>query len=432
MMQDSQPLSSFSARRGGDELVGNEGNSFSTLLRENAEAKFTGCRNPELEFQCASGNECIPIYDTCNGIPQCQDGSDENPSECPATTKSISVTRIPKIRGKSYKKKVNGTVGEAGNRASLPKRPGDVNRWGREGEKYRPGITGNTDNNVNQQQTEDVQGQTSFRHRGDPVGQQNFQQIPGILQQNGIQQSQLQQPIYNQIQQQPLAPYNINGPQIGPRYDYMNPNLANYGYGNINPNYGYSPLNQQGYYPVSSYVNGGLDNRRIQPQQPGDVGISQPQAGDILNNIQDNSEKIKAQNKNEKSDKTKSGKKKAKSSNNKTAKSKLASKILSSKTGNTKSSEENDEGRNTDSVIIDNSNVFVDTIKDTILKDLKDADFVMETPSAAIFTLVVGVSLSLVTCLALFCRCRSLRRKGRKRNLASDADGDYLVNGMYL
>ena len=32
----------------------------------------------------------------------------------------------------------------------------------------------------------------------------------------------------------------------------------------------------------------------------------------------------------------------------------------------------------------------MDTIKDTLLKDLKDADFVMETPSAAIFTLVVG------------------------------------------
>ena len=44
----------------------------------------SGCRNPDLEFQCASGNECIPIYDMCNGIPQCQDGSDENPTDCPS------------------------------------------------------------------------------------------------------------------------------------------------------------------------------------------------------------------------------------------------------------------------------------------------------------------------------------------------------------
>ena len=68
----------------------------------------------------------------------------------------------------------------------------------------------------------------------------------------------------------------------------------------------------------------------------------------------------------------------------------MASKILSSSNGDQKSSEENDEGRNSDSVVLDNSNVFMDTIKDTILKDLKDSDFVMETPSAAIFTLVVG------------------------------------------
>ena len=42
---------------------------------------FSGCRNPDLEFPCTSGDECIPIYDTCNGIPQCQDGSDEK--DCP-------------------------------------------------------------------------------------------------------------------------------------------------------------------------------------------------------------------------------------------------------------------------------------------------------------------------------------------------------------
>ena len=78
------------------------------------------------------------------------------------------------------------------------------------------------------------------------------------------------------------------------------------------------------------------------------------------------------------------------SSNNKATKSKLASKIISSKKGDAKLSDDDDEGRDTNSVVLDNSNVFMDTIKDTLLKDLKDADFVMETPSAAIFTLVVG------------------------------------------
>ncbi len=57
----------------------------------------------------------------------------------------------------------------------------------------------------------------------------------------------------------------------------------------------------------------------------------------------------------------------------------------------------------------------------------------METPSAAIFTLVVGCALTALLSVGLACKLRQLRRPGRKRNLASDAgDGDYLVNGMYL
>ena len=102
---------------------------------------------------------------------------------------------------------------------------------------------------------------------------------------------------------------------------------------------------------------------------------------------------VKFQNK---SNQAASGKKKTKSSKGKTAKSKLASKILSSKTSDSKASENDDEGRDNNQVILDNSDVFGDTIKGTLLKDLKEADFVMETPSAAIFTLVVGKKLNLV------------------------------------
>ena len=43
-----------------------------------------------------------------------------------------------------------------------------------------------------------------------------------------------------------------------------------------------------------------------------------------------------------------------------------------------------------------------------------------------------GMSLNMITRMVLFCKCRSLQRKGRKRNLASDADGDYIINVMYL
>ena len=71
------------------------------------------------------------------------------------------MTNIPKSLDKnSNKKKIGGSIKQQGNRGNLPKRPGDVNRWGREGEKYRPEISPAADNNVNnQQQAENTQGQ---------------------------------------------------------------------------------------------------------------------------------------------------------------------------------------------------------------------------------------------------------------------------------
>ena len=37
----------------------------------------------QYEFSCQSG-DCIAVYDVCNGIAQCSDGSDEDPSVCPS------------------------------------------------------------------------------------------------------------------------------------------------------------------------------------------------------------------------------------------------------------------------------------------------------------------------------------------------------------
>jgi hypothetical protein len=49
----------------------------------------------------------------------------------------------------------------------------------------------------------------------------------------------------------------------------------------------------------------------------------------------------------------------------------------------------------------------------------------------AVFTLSVGVLLTLGLCGLVLCRLRR-GRMGVRRGLAHDADGDYLVNGMYL
>lgn len=50
-------------------------------LRAGGEVEECG----QFQFKCSTG-ECIASYDTCNGIPQCRDGSDEDTKLCPAPT----------------------------------------------------------------------------------------------------------------------------------------------------------------------------------------------------------------------------------------------------------------------------------------------------------------------------------------------------------
>ena len=73
-----------------------------------------------------------------------------------ATTRRVPLPRKSKIASKYPTKKGNATISQSGTLNALPKRPGNVNHWGREGEKYQPGMM--TNNNANLQQTSDPQG----------------------------------------------------------------------------------------------------------------------------------------------------------------------------------------------------------------------------------------------------------------------------------
>ena len=71
-----------------------------------------------------------------------------------ATTKRVYPTRPPQIVGNKVSKKENKTSVAK----SLPGRPADVNKWGREGEKFRPGMVNNPSNQAVQQQSDNMQG----------------------------------------------------------------------------------------------------------------------------------------------------------------------------------------------------------------------------------------------------------------------------------
>ena len=71
-----------------------------------------------------------------------------------ATTKRVYPTRPPQIVGNKVSKKENKTSVAK----SLPGRPADVNKWGREGEKFRPGMANNPSNPAVQLQSDNMQG----------------------------------------------------------------------------------------------------------------------------------------------------------------------------------------------------------------------------------------------------------------------------------
>ena len=75
-----------------------------------------------------------------------------------ATTKRVRPTRKPNVVGNNLKKKLNTSSDKNVNRANSQSRPGDVNHWGREGEKYRPDINSNADNKASQQQSNSAAG----------------------------------------------------------------------------------------------------------------------------------------------------------------------------------------------------------------------------------------------------------------------------------
>lgn len=106
------------------------------------------------QFTCGSG-DCIAGYDVCDGIPQCDDNSDEAPETCPSNFSSpiqvqrqksclwyseqthfynhfSATTAKTTAKGATKKQKPSTTTAKPPIQVN---RPDDLNKWGREGEK---------------------------------------------------------------------------------------------------------------------------------------------------------------------------------------------------------------------------------------------------------------------------------------------------------
>ena len=57
-------------------------------------------------------------------------------------------------------------------------------------------------------------------------------------------------------------------------------------------------------------------------------------------------------------------------------------------------------------------------------------DLEMSRPKGAVISLALGLTVTAVMAVLIACRLRVVKRRGRGRDFAHDAD--YLVNGMYL
>merc|ERR550532_1216358 len=66
-----------------------------------------------------------------------------------------------------------------------------------------------------------------------------------------------------------------------------------------------------------------------------------------------------------------------------------------------------------------------------LIAELGDELTEMKMPGLAVFTLSLGIIMTSLLCVLVCCRIKQ-GKMGFRRGLAHDADGDFLVNGMYL
>ncbi|XP_014281610.1 uncharacterized protein [Halyomorpha halys] len=407
------------------------------------------------QFECHTSKECIAIYNACDGIPQCSDGSDEAPElGCPATpTPSPLVTTsnpskpLPKTEQDVEVHKVDpgikvtsesqkqypqqpytGDTAATGNsyatnplqsNMNLPSNvPNSRTGYGREGE----GMTNfHPEQQWAYQYHPNQGGSQIFTHKGNglvpqadryPQHQYIQQEIPqrGMIQQYGEQiPNDYAKYYYDNV------PYRIlpqNQPVNNWQMPHKNQEVVNQGLDD-------SPLNRLENLPVGNgpgqdyYYEEAYRNR---PQSPQGYGQRAPMSQNVHpRNENKVPETVMETN-----------------GNDMTAKHDVPKKkppiVHTVETTTTKPKEETPahvSHRKVEKVSAELK------MKESLIED--DMDGHSTSPSGAVLSLTMGLCITGLMLIFVGCRMRVVKRRMRRGGKSPYAhDADFLVNGMYL
>ncbi|KAK4875690.1 hypothetical protein RN001_012112 [Aquatica leii] len=385
------------------------------------------------QFECRSTKECIGIYNACDGIPQCADGSDEGPElECPGALTTPQSTHI----------RPNPSYEEVPNTQNRPIIPQPFLNH-----KYQQPIPQREQINVqmtNPQRTDadfirpDLQNSFAPRPPAVPYERVNippYQQIPAQIQNNWMprQPNQMPQP-YPQFEDRNSHIFNHkeNGLQVSEGQD-IRYNKHKGAMQVLHRALGYSSAGQ-GQYPegtgkdiakIGSYLD---DTYRQNPQYPekwlkppSRVSVTDDRSKPYYQTSQEQSSvtwKLDKPPQDHEHEKMAQDLKHSKSLMEKVTPEKKQIKIEKVETHHHEHSGEHGQYPK------------VAAYKVAEVLDLQDG--ITDTPSGAVLSLTLGLIITVVMALLIGCRLRVVRRKIRRGGKSYAHDADYLVNGMYL
>ncbi|EEB18768.1 conserved hypothetical protein [Pediculus humanus corporis] len=369
------------------------------------------------QFECRGSGECIAIYNACDGIPQCNDGSDEGPElDCPTISEPVQQIKDTILKGKL-----------------IPEQQTSL--------KYFPfGYPQQVEQQQQQQQQQQGQNVETNRQKIDTIQQQ----IPNQPRYYGREGEMVQYPI-NNVQWQGYQPRHESGyvanrkgssaftpenseSQLPAPYgnDMSRTEYMKYGgASSANNNYysGSGPI----YYP-------GQNNwmQRVPPPPPPPPpphAVDDIQQRPIISLYGNGMQSGSIQSDYYYEDPQLKGRYPQGS-------------LELSRLRNS----ENFQQKNYQSIIPMNKSPILDDEskkKDSdtriaehlrmIQNDMKEIDGVNERPSGAILSLTLGMCITAIMITLVGCRLRVVRKRMRRNGKSPFAhDADFLVNGMYL